>query len=107
MRDEQLYKQEIAKRLDKVLLTSDIPALGEVYHGKVRDVYVQDEKIIMIATDNLSTFDHVMETLIPYKGIILNMFAKRSFEQVKDILPSAMLDSPDPNVVVQKKLTNV
>ena len=107
MRDEQMYKQEIAKRLDKILPPSDIPALGEVYHGKVRDVYVQDEHIIMVATDNLSTFDHVMETLIPYKGIVLNMFAKRAFDQVKDILPSAMVDSPDPSVVVQKKLTNV
>ena len=67
----------------------------------------QDDKIIMVATDNLSTFDHVMDNLIPYKGIILNMFAQRSFEQVKDILPSAMLDAPDPNVVVQKKLKNV
>lgn len=107
MRNEQAYKEEIKKRLDKTLAPGHITELGEVYHGKVRDVYMKDDKVIMVATDNLSTFDHVMENLIPYKWIVLNMFAHWAFESVKDIIPSAMLGSPDPNVVIQKKLKNV
>ena len=107
MRDEYGYKQQISKHLDMTLAPSDIAELGEVHHGKVRDVYFKDNTVIMVASDNLSTFDYVMEDLIPYKGIILNKFADWAFESVKDILPSAMIASPDPNVVIQKKLKNI
>src|SRR3989344_5530494 len=87
-----------------ILEKTDFKNLGEKYTGKVRDVYIQDDKIIMIATDRYSAFDRNL-ALIPYKGQILTQTTKFWFDQTKDIVPNHVLGFPDPSVVVGKKCT--
>jgi phosphoribosylaminoimidazole-succinocarboxamide synthase len=77
------------------------PGLKDVYHGKVRDVYnINDELLVMIATDRISAFDVVLPRAIPYKGQVLNQIAARFLEATRDIVPNWMMASPDPMVTV-------
>ncbi len=72
-----------------------------VYKGKVREVYnIDDELLIMIATDRLSAFDVVMPRGIPYKGQILNQIATQMMKATEDIVPNWLIDTPDPNVAI-------
>jgi len=77
------------------------PNQKSVYHGKVRDVYnINDELLVMVATDRLSAFDVVMPKGIPYKGQILNQIATKFMELTSDIVPNWLIATPDPNVAV-------
>ncbi|UNY97776.1 phosphoribosylaminoimidazolesuccinocarboxamide synthase [Zhouia spongiae] len=77
------------------------PGQKSVYHGKVREVYnINDNLLVMIATDRISAFDVVMPKGIPYKGQILNQIATKFMEQTKDIVPNWLVATPDPNVAV-------
>jgi len=77
------------------------PNQKSVYHGKVREVYnINDELLVMIATDRLSAFDVVMPKGIPYKGQILNQIATRFMQLTEDIVPNWLIATPDPNVAV-------
>ncbi len=77
------------------------PGQKSVYRGKVREVYnINDELLVMIATDRLSAFDVVMPKGIPYKGQILNQIATRFMELTSDIVPNWLIATPDPNVAV-------
>ena len=76
--------------------------LGEKYIGKVRDVYSQKDKVILISTDRYSAFDRNL-ALIPCKGQVLTQISKFWFENTKDIVKNHVIDFPDPNVVVGKK----
>ncbi len=79
----------------------NFPNQKSVYRGKVREVYnINDELLVMIATDRLSAFDVVMPKGIPYKGQILNQIATRFMELTKDIVPNWLIATPDPNVAV-------
>ncbi len=72
-----------------------------VYKGKVREVYkMENELLIMIATDRLSAFDVVMPKGIPYKGQILNQIATKMMRATEDIVPNWLLATPDPNVAI-------
>ncbi|MFK7050671.1 MULTISPECIES: phosphoribosylaminoimidazolesuccinocarboxamide synthase [Flavobacterium] len=72
-----------------------------VYHGKVREVYnINDELLVMIATDRLSAFDVIMPKGIPYKGQILNQIATKFMEMTQDIVPNWLIATPDPNVAI-------
>lgn len=72
-----------------------------VYKGKVRAVYnINDEELVMVATDRLSAFDVVMPKGIPYKGQILNQIATKFMAQTEDIVPNWLTATPDPNVAV-------
>ena len=72
-----------------------------VYRGKVREVYnINDELLVMIATDRLSAFDVVLPKGIPYKGQILNQIATKFMEQTQDIVPNWLVATPDPNVAI-------
>ncbi|PXY43497.1 phosphoribosylaminoimidazolesuccinocarboxamide synthase [Flavobacterium hydrophilum] len=72
-----------------------------VYRGKVREVYnINDELLVMVATDRLSAFDVVLPKGIPYKGQILNQIATRFMELTEDIVPNWLIATPDPNVAV-------
>jgi len=74
-----------------------------VYKGKVREVYtLDDDLLVMVATDRLSAFDVVMPKGIPYKGQILNQIATKMMEATSDIVPNWLLATPDPNVAVGK-----
>lgn len=77
------------------------PGQKSVYKGKVRDVYnINDELLVMVATDRLSAFDVVMPKGIPYKGQILNQIATKFMRLTEDIVPNWLIDTPDPNVAV-------
>lgn len=80
------------------------PGQKSVYKGKVRDVYsLEDDRLVMIASDRLSAFDVVMPKGIPYKGQILNQIATKMMEKTSDIVPNWLEATPDPNVAVGKK----
>lgn len=71
------------------------------YRGKVREVYqINDDLLVMIATDRLSAFDVVLPKGIPYKGQILNQIATKFMEMTADIVPNWLLATPDPNVAI-------
>ena len=77
------------------------PGQKSVYRGKVREVYnINDELLVMIATDRLSAFDVVMPRGIPYKGQILNQIATKFMHLTQDIVPNWLIETPDPNVAV-------
>ncbi len=79
----------------------NFPGQKSVYKGKVREVYgLQDDILVMIATDRLSAFDVVMPKGIPYKGQMLNQIATKMMADTKDIVPNWLLATPDPNVAV-------
>lgn len=79
----------------------NFPGQKNVYHGKVREVYtLQDNLLLMVATDRLSAFDVVMPKGIPYKGQILNQIATKMMRATEDIVPNWLLAVPDPNVAV-------
>ena len=79
------------------------PKQLNVYKGKVREVYtLEDDILVMIATDRLSAFDVVMPKGIPYKGQILNQIATNMMKATEDIVPNWLMATPDPNVAVGK-----
>ena len=76
--------------------------LGECYKGKVRENFYVGDEIIMVTTDRVSAFDHVLGT-IPFKGQILTEIANFWFEKTKEIAPNHIISCPDPQVLVAKK----
>ena len=73
------------------------------YIGKVREVYaIDNKKLIMIATDRISAFDHILPKGIPYKGQVLNQVAALFLDATSDIVPNWLIATPDPNVAVGK-----
>ena len=75
-----------------------------VYHGKVRDVYnINDNLMVMVATDRISAFDVVLPKGIPYKGQVLNQIAAKFLDATTDICPNWKLATPDPMVTVGLK----
>ena len=107
-------KQTIEKNLTRVLEKTDFSAkggsasggqklnLGTRRQGKVRDIYTQPDKIILVSTDRYSAFDRNL-ALIPFKGQVLTQTSRFWFDQTKDIIQNHLIESPDPNVVVVKK----
>ena len=79
----------------------NFPNQKGVYKGKVREVYtINDNLLVMIATDRLSAFDVVMSKGIPYKGQILNQIATKMMKATEDLVPNWLIATPDPNVAV-------
>jgi len=77
------------------------PNQKSVYRGKVREVYnINDQLLVMIATDRISAFDVVLPKQIPYKGQILNQIATKMMKATEDIVPNWLLSTPDPNVAI-------
>ena len=90
----------------KALTTTDFHFNGQksVYHGKVRDVYnINDDLMVMVATDRISAFDVVLPKGIPFKGQVLNQIAAKMLDQTSDICPNWKLATPDPMVTVGLK----
>jgi phosphoribosylaminoimidazole-succinocarboxamide synthase len=80
------------------------PHQTKMYRGKVRDVYhIGDRHLIMVASDRISAFDHVLPKGIPFKGQVLNQLAARFLDATKDIVPNWLVAMPDPNVSVGLK----
>jgi phosphoribosylaminoimidazole-succinocarboxamide synthase len=86
----------------QILKETNFQNLGERKVGKVRDIYIQDDKIILISTDRHSSFDRIIAH-IPHKGQVLNQISSFWFENTKDIVPNHVLSIPDPNVLVARK----
>lgn len=95
-------KQTIERNLNRVLEKTDFQNLGERRQGKVRDIYVQPDKIILVSTDRYSAFDRNL-ALIPFKGQVLTQVSRWWFDHTKDIIQNHLLESPDPNAVAVKK----
>ena len=89
---------QLAHTLDKFELTD----LGEYFRGKVRENYLLDNEIIIITTDRISAFDHVLGT-IPYKGEILTQLARFWFDKTGAVVPNHIISYPDPQVMVCRR----
>ena len=90
----------------KTLINTDFnfPGQKSVYHGKVRDVYdINDDLMVMVATDRISAFDVILPKGIPYKGQVLNQIAAKFLDATADIVPNWKLATPDPMVTVGLK----
>lgn len=90
----------------KTLVNTDFNFKGQksVYHGKVRDVYdINDDLLVMVATDRISAFDVILPKGIPFKGQVLNQIAASFLDATADIVPSWKLATPDPMVTVGLK----
>lgn len=79
------------------------PGLRSVYHGKVRDVYYFDDILVIVSTDRISAFDHILPKPIPFKGQVLNQLAAFFLKQTASKIPNWFLSAPDPNVTIGKK----
>lgn len=76
-----------------------LPQQQSVYHGKVRDVYrISDEYVLLLATDRISAFDHVLPRPIPYKGQVLNKLAAHFLRATQHIVPNWLIELPHPNL---------
>ncbi|MES2800534.1 MAG: phosphoribosylaminoimidazolesuccinocarboxamide synthase [Bacteroidota bacterium] len=87
----------------KAIVTTDFqfPGQKKVYKGKVRDVYtLENDLLVMVASDRISAFDHILPKGIPFKGQVLNQVATMFLNETRDIVPNWLLATPDPNVAV-------
>ncbi len=89
--------------MEKAIIRTDFQFPGQkaVYKGKVRDVYTLDNGIlVMVASDRISAFDHILPKGIPFKGQVLNQVATMFLEATRDIVPNWLIGTPDPSVAV-------
>ena len=94
------------KKIMKALTSTNFQFAGQtsVYHGKVRDVYtINDDLLVMVATDRISAFDVILPKGIPFKGQVLNQIAAKFLDSTSDICPNWKLSTPDPMVTVGLK----
>lgn len=104
MTDLSLIRQQLPHTISSTDFT---PALGPKYEGKVRDTYQRGDLLILVTTDRISAFDHVLKQAIPFKGQVLNQLAAFFFDATKDIVPNHVVAVPDPNVTVARRCTPV
>ena len=79
----------------------EFPGQKSIYKGKVREVYnINNDLLVMIATDRLSAFDVILPRQIPFKGQILNQIATKMMNDTSDIVPNWLIANPDENVAV-------
>lgn len=77
-----------------------LPGQTHFYRGKVRDVYTVGDLLVMVASDRISAFDHVLPRAIPFKGQVLNGVATYFLNATRDICPNWLQSTPDPNVAI-------
>jgi len=86
----------------------NFPGQTSKYEGKVRDVYtIEDDILVVIASDRISAFDIVMPRPIPHKGQVLNQISLEMLNSTKDIIDNWLISSPDPNVSIGRKLNPI
>lgn len=91
------------KIMEKAIVKSDFnfPGQQKVYKGKVRDVYtLNNDLLVMVASDRISAFDHILPKGIPHKGQVLNQVATLFLEATRDIVPNWLIATPDPSVAI-------
>jgi phosphoribosylaminoimidazole-succinocarboxamide synthase len=97
-------RELIASQIDKVLVDARYPDLPNYSRGKVRDNYdLPDGRRIIVTTDRQSAFDQVLAA-VPFKGQVLTQIARFWFDATRDLSPNHVIEYPDPNVMVAKKL---
>ena len=101
--DQDLFEQQLRRTLSSTTYED----LGTRYQGKVRDTYEQNGRLILVTTDRISAFDHVLPQTIPFKGQVLNQTAAYFFDATSDLVPNHVVEVPDPNVTVAKACTPV
>lgn len=91
-------------QLDRCLVRTDLTELGTRYEGKVRDTYTTDDgRLVLVTTDRISAFDHVLPQAIPFKGQVLNQVAAFFFEATESVIDNHVLSVPDPNVTIARR----
>lgn len=94
--------------LENCITTTKVDFSKEPYRGKVRDVYeLGNSKLGIVVSDRISAFDYIMKQAIPFKGQILNQMAAFSFDAVKDIISTHVVNVPHPNVTIAKKCDSI
>lgn len=89
-------------QLPHTLNKTHFSQLGELYEGKVRDVYRRGDRLVLVTTDRVSAFDHVLGT-VPFKGQVLNELAVDALKATEDLCKNHLISCPDPNVVVVER----
>lgn len=97
----------IRQQLDRTIRDTHFTGLGERYQGKVRDTYRTSDFLILITTDRISAFDHILRQTIPFKGQVLNQIAAYFFDLTAHQIPNHIISVPDPNVTIARACTPV
>lgn len=90
--------------LSETYLDKTVPGVGSKIRGKVRDIYSAGDYLILVTTDRQSAFDRILAS-VPFKGQVLNQTSLWWFHKTKEIVPNAVVSSPDPNVTIVQKCT--
>lgn len=98
-----MTREQVQDQLGHTLTETAFVGIGEMYRGKVRDTYVKDGRIILVTTDRISAFDHILNQTIPFKGQVLNRLAFHQFDLTRDIIDNHVVSVPDPNVTIAKR----
>lgn len=100
-------RQLILDHLEHTLPSTSYDDLGTRYQGKVRDTYREGDTLILVTTDRISAFDHVLPQTIPFKGEVLNQTAAYFFDATEDLVPNHVREVPDPNVTIARACTPI
>lgn len=95
--DDRTLRDQLSRTIER---TNFPDSLGTRYEGKVRDTYAQGDRLVLVTTDRISAFDHVLRETIPFKGQVLNQLAAYFFDATADVMPNHVEAVPDPNVTV-------
>ena len=101
--ERKINEESNEKQMERAIVKTDFnfPGQKKVYKGKVRDVYTLDnDLLVMVASDRISAFDHILPKGIPHKGQVLNQVATLFLEATRDIVPNWLIGTPDPSVAV-------
>jgi phosphoribosylaminoimidazole-succinocarboxamide synthase len=101
--DYRLLRQQLPHTLRETHFSD----LGTRYQGKVRDTYRTPDRLVLITTDRISAFDHILRQTIPFKGQVLNQVAAYFFQATAHLVPNHVLAVPDPNVTVARPCETV
>ncbi len=111
MKRAEFIRTKVGEYLDCVLPNPEIPGLGEMARGKVRNSYSVQTSLgpvrVMVTSDRVSAFDVVLDRAIPFKGVVLNAIAQHSFDEIKDLVDVAALPSLDMRVMIQREVENI
>ncbi len=97
----------IERQLDATIRETHLPIAGARYQGKVRDTYRTGTFLVLVTTDRISAFDHILRQTIPFKGQVLNRLAAYFFERTRDIIPNHVISVPDANVTLAHACTPI
>lgn len=90
----------LTQQLPHCITETHLPGWGTRYEGKVRDTYRDGNTLVLVTTDRISSFDHVLPQAIPFKGQVLNQLAAFFFEETAQVVPNHVQAVPDPNITI-------